>query len=179
MIPESTIIVAPSKKEQTRSDDGSVSHSLAPPHQARDLALLCQARSLALPISPTVSPYRVRPATLPSSVSPAVSPYPVRPATLSYSVRPAVSPYPSVPRSRPTASGPQPCPPLSFPQFLAGIHGKGTGSRHLPSTMRRGKRPWIPVYTGMTGEEEGMTEEEEETTGEEEETTWRKEERAE
>ena len=117
MVQKGTIIVAPSKKEQTRSDDGSVSRRLAPPHQARDLALLCQsrsfavprqahglapprqtrdlallcqARSLAVPVRPTVSPYPVRPETLPYSVRPAVSPYRVRPATLPSSVIPAV-----------------------------------------------------------------------------------------
>ncbi len=40
-------------------------------------------------------------------------------------------------------------PLLSFPQALAGIQRKAPG-RPAPSTLRRGKRHWIPVDTGMT-----------------------------
>ena len=78
-----------------------------------------------------------------------------------YPVTPAVCPLchacrlPRHARRLPTLSIPA-HPTLSFPQFLAGIQRKGPGrpapGRPAPSTTElwRGKRPRLPVGTGMT-----------------------------
>ena len=87
------------------------------------------------------------------------SAHPVMPAV--YPVTPAVCPLchacrlPRHAHRLPTLSIPA-HPTLSFPQFLAGIQRKGPGrpapGRPAPSTTElwRGKRPRLPVGTGMT-----------------------------
>ena len=67
-------------------------------------------------------------------------PYPVIPAVSPYLIRPAISSYPVIP---------------------AVFSGNPREGHSTPAATREhlaeGKRPWIPVYTGMTWEEKGMT----------------------
>ena len=127
MVPKGTIISAQSKKEQTRSDDGSISRrlallrqsrsltlprqslSLALPRQSRSLALLCQSRSLTLLC-------HSRDLTLPRQSRDLALPRQSR-------------------GLRPT---------LSFPQFLAGIHGKAQKPGSYRAPYGGGKDPGFP-----------------------------------
>ncbi len=138
MVPKGTIISAQSKKEQTRSDDGSISRRLALLRQSRSLTLPRQSRSLTTPSVPQSRP-------LPSV--------------------PQARPTPSVPQSHPTLAFPQSRPTLSFPQFLAGIHGKAQKPATIEH-LTEGEKTLASRLHGnnMGGKRKGRSESSQDTT---------------